>query len=245
MAEKSVDRAQTIGVEMGVLLKKHASDKGVSALPAPFAVLLTVFFLLAAAGGSAAPHESPGMEEIPPLALSRFTLGGELGLGLRPHADQRVMGPMASLHADLPLFSAQGWGFRSELFTLGFPGSAQTPDDLVLMAGAASILYALDDTPIVPLVGVGPFLGLSLDGNGGDGGDGSDGSDGQGGIKQDLALGFLVNLGLRGPLLDGLKWELGLRFPLALSPPDAYPFQPALALGLAFSPGAFFAEEGQ
>lgn len=144
-----------------------------------------------------------------PSALP-FALGLGAGYGFRPHPDGRNHGGTAHLYGDIPL--AFGFGVRPEVLGFAYGPSLDVERPLAHPMAAASLVYAFDDTDAVAVVGVGGFVGLPLD-------LGREDAAAASPLGAPLSAGVLLSLGLRFPLVPGVRVEAGIRVPFALVEP--------------------------
>jgi hypothetical protein len=153
---------------------------------------------------------SPAGEPGPPIPLEpseamTWTLSAGAGYSLRASDDDRNHGGAAFLAADVPLLG--GFGLRVEGLTLAY-GPSSTRDYPLSFSGLApSLVYALDETEAVALIGVGPLAGVGYEGR-------------EVGWLGGYYFGVLVTLAVRFPIVHGLRLEAGIRAPMMLLTPE-------------------------
>jgi len=172
----------------------------------------------------------------------RFALALGAGYALRVHEDERSHGAAAQAGLEVPL----AWGFGVDLlgYGMGWGPTPDVPSPLGLVGGAASLLYAFDDTDNVALVGIGPTVAAGLEQT-------------ESGeiVVTSPYVGAMLELKLRMPLGFATGVEAIIRAPIYLFGPDGFalrapfgnargggqfPSQFSLSVGFAFEPMAFF-----
>lgn len=164
----------------------------------------------------------------PPAAV-----GARAAYAFRPHVDGRSHGAAAQVYVDVPVWGP--FALRLEGQGAAWGASVTTPTPIALGGGALQLLYSFDETDTEAIVGVGPFVGASIDG--------------EQGYAPVPRGGVALALSLRMPLLRAAAVEVHVGVPFVLvgptgleladvagAPPRAFPFVVSLGLGLAIEP---------
>lgn len=154
--------------------------------------------------------------EAPDEPVGASLLGG---LAFRSVADGRQHGVAAVVTADSPSYGPVA--VRLDGLALYIPGSTRdepgdVSEDLALPAAALSLTWRFDESDIRAHMGVGPFVGVALDGD-----------------AASLTVGGLASLGLRFPVLRGVDAEARVLVPL-----------PVYTQGNVVTPGAWALADG-